>query len=568
MPQEKASARSSTLIAWSLLIAASLVIGLAGLGSYQTLRSHEVIAAVPAREMLHSGDWIVPRYGDVPRPQKPPLVYWLVASSAWLFGDFDEFVVRLPSALAALGLVVLMSVWAACWYGREAAFGAALVQMTSLWAIKFGRHAAIDMGLCLLTTAAMFLIATQPADESSSKSRWRWTGILTLIAVTWLAKFHYGSAMVFGPVLAFWMVQRHWCGWRNLVNPVGVLVLAGSALVWPWLLVRESPEALEQLRAETIGRAMGEKSHGVWWFYGPQLLLLSLPWLGHVLFAAPQSWLRAWRHGDERERFLWIWLLVDVVILSLSPNKHANYLLAIMPVLTLLASQVFARYLARIHREQFQIPPLAVSLMTLSAVTASLAAGVIGSAKWPAAQMGIRGASAVAMCGLIATCWCWHRRRASLTGWTMFASAIGVFLIAVSFVTPQLDHRRDSAEFARQLRQEVLKDRPVCAYLRSGMLPGFHPSIYYLDEPVYQVRTFAELLQQIPETGELFAVVEHDTLRRLEAVPAVVELEEITQPSFPVGSRETPIVCVRLRSLRARNSDDTAQRMETSFRDP
>ncbi len=556
MPHEKASARSSTLIAWSLLIAASLVIGLAGLGSYQTLRSHEVIAAVPAREMLHSGDWIVPRYGAVPRVQKPPLVYWLVASSAWLFGDFDEFVVRLPSALSGLGLVALLSVWAARWYGREAAFGAALVQMTSLWAIKFGRHAEIDMGLCLLTTAAMFLIATQPADESPSRSRWRWMGILSLIAVTWLAKFHYGSAMVFGPVFVFWMVQRHWRGWRNLVNPVGVLVLAGCALVWPWLLVRESPEALEQLRVETIGRALGEKSHGVWWSYGPQLLLLSLPWLGHVLFAAPQSWLRAWRSGDERERFLWIWFLVDVAILSLLPNKHANYLLAVMPVLTLLASQVFARSLARIHREQFRIPQIAVSLATVSAVLASLAAGIVGAAKWPAAQWGIRGASAVAVCGLIATWWCWQRRRASLTGWTMFASAMGLFLIAVTFVIPQLDHRRDSAEFARQLRQEVLKDRPVCAHLRSGVLPGFHPSIYYLDEPVYQVRTFAELLQQVPETGELFAVVERDTLRRLEAVPEVVELEEIRQSSFPVGSRETPIVCVRLRSLRARSGDD------------
>ena len=241
-------------------------------------------------------------------------------------------------------------------------------------------------------------------------------------------------------------------------------------------------------------------------------------------------------------------------MLSLSPTKHANYLLAVMPVLTLLASQVFARYLARIHREQFRIPQLTVSLMIVSAVMVSLAAGVVGSAKWPAAQIGIRGASAVAVCGLIATWWCWQRRRASLTGWAMFGSAMGVFLVAVTFVAPQLDHRRDSAEFARQLRQDVLKDRPVCAYLRSGRLPGFHPSIYYLAEPVYQVRTFAELLQQVPETGELFAVVERETLRRLKAVPTVVELEEITPPTFPAGSRETPIVCVRLRSLRARTS--------------
>ncbi|MBC7820476.1 MAG: glycosyltransferase family 39 protein [Planctomycetaceae bacterium] len=517
--------------------------------------------------MLQSGDWIIPRYGDVPRVQKPPLVYWLVATSAWLFGEFHEFAVRLPSALAALGLVALMGVWAARWYGREAAFGAALVQTTSLWAMNYGRHVEIDMVLCLLTTAAMFLIATQPTDEPPSRARWRWTGILTLIAVTWLAKFHYGSAMVFGPVFVFWVVQRHWRGWLNLVNPVGVLVLAAGALIWPCLLLREYPEALERIRVETVGRATGEMGGGVWWFYGPQLLVLSLPWIGHVLFAVPQSWRRAWTHNDERERFLWIWLFVDLAILSLSSNKHPNYLLAAMPVMTLLASQAFARGLARIHREQIKIPQLAVSIVALAAVVAGIAFGVVGSAKWPTVQMGIRGASAVFVCGVIATWWCWRRGQRSLAGWASFASAMGVFLFVVTFVTPQLDRRRDAVEFARQLRQEVLKDRPVCAYLRSGVLPGFHPSIYYLDEPVFQVRTFSELLQQVQETGELFAVVERVTLPRLEAVHAAVDFEEITQPSFPAGSRETPLVCVRLRSLHARNREDTVRRIALQKRD-
>ena len=61
---------TSSLVAWSVLIVVVLTVYLSCLGSYGTLGTHEVVAAVPGREMLHSGDWIVPRYGDVPRIRK------------------------------------------------------------------------------------------------------------------------------------------------------------------------------------------------------------------------------------------------------------------------------------------------------------------------------------------------------------------------------------------------------------------------------------------------------------------------------------------------------------------
>src|SRR5262245_36738348 len=60
------------------------------LGSCRTLESHEVYAAVPAREMLDSGNWIVPRFGALPRLEKPPLAYWILAGTSKIFGELDE----------------------------------------------------------------------------------------------------------------------------------------------------------------------------------------------------------------------------------------------------------------------------------------------------------------------------------------------------------------------------------------------------------------------------------------------------------------------------------------------
>ena len=553
------SARTSSLVAWCALTLVALTVFLSCLGSYATLGSHEVLAAVPAREMLHTGEWIVPRYGGEVRVNKPPLVYWLVAASGWLFGEFDEFAVRFPSAIAALLMVALMSLWASRWYGRQAAVGAAVVQTTSLWAVNFGRHVEIDMVMCLLTTAAMFLIANQPSNEDTSRSRVRWIGILTLIGLTWLAKFQYGTAMVFGPVLVFWMVQGQWRNLRHLVNPLGLLVLIACLVIWPWLLLRECPEALERWRFETIGRAVGELGYDPWWFYVPELLLSSMPWLFHVLLAAPQSWLRAWKHRDERERFLWIWLIVDVWIISLSPSKHTSYLLAAMPVTTLLACQTFARNLVRIHRDAPRISPFATHLLAFAATGAVITIGSVAAAKWPTIEVELRSASAVGICGLFGVWWCWQRHRRSLAGWVSLVSALGVFVIVVGTVTPELDRRRGMAEFATQLRRDVLDDNPVYVYVRKGAHSGFHPSVFYFDEPVYQAKTLSQLLHQVKQSGHLLAIVESDSLPRFSSVAPFIELQEMARMPTQPGSPAPPLVCVRLTDRR-----ETGERVATS----
>jgi hypothetical protein len=96
---------------WAALFCFTATLFFFKLGSYQTLTLTEGYVAVPAREMLRIGDWLVPRFGGSPRLEKPPLAYWLVASLGWLRGEINEFIVRLPAALASLCLVGLMGLW-------------------------------------------------------------------------------------------------------------------------------------------------------------------------------------------------------------------------------------------------------------------------------------------------------------------------------------------------------------------------------------------------------------------------------------------------------------------------
>jgi len=62
-----------------------------------------------AREMVETGNWISPQLNYVLFLNKPPLTYWLIGAADLAFG-VNELAARLPSALAALAIVVLV-VW-------------------------------------------------------------------------------------------------------------------------------------------------------------------------------------------------------------------------------------------------------------------------------------------------------------------------------------------------------------------------------------------------------------------------------------------------------------------------
>jgi 4-amino-4-deoxy-L-arabinose transferase len=55
-------------------------------------------AEIP-REMIASGDWVVPRLDGIRYFEKPVLGYWLNAISIKMFGE-NAFAVRFPSAMA------------------------------------------------------------------------------------------------------------------------------------------------------------------------------------------------------------------------------------------------------------------------------------------------------------------------------------------------------------------------------------------------------------------------------------------------------------------------------------
>jgi len=60
-----------------------------------------------AQQMARSGEWVTPYVNGVRFLDKPPMIFWLMASSYRIFG-YSEFAARFPSALAVLGIGLLL----------------------------------------------------------------------------------------------------------------------------------------------------------------------------------------------------------------------------------------------------------------------------------------------------------------------------------------------------------------------------------------------------------------------------------------------------------------------------
>ena len=78
-----------------------------------------------AREMVASGDYVVPHLFSIPYLEKPPLLYWLTALSFGAFGE-SEIAARLVPALTATAGVVAVGLFASTLFAPASAVYAAL----------------------------------------------------------------------------------------------------------------------------------------------------------------------------------------------------------------------------------------------------------------------------------------------------------------------------------------------------------------------------------------------------------------------------------------------------------
>lgn len=144
-----------------LLIALAAVLYVVGNARVSLWDRDEPRYAQTSRQMLASGDSVVPRYLDKVRTAKPVFIYWCQASAMAVLGadgGAGVFAARLPSAVAMTGVLALVA--AALWRsaGPAHAFWATLVLATSALVVWSAKACTTDAVLLAGVTVAQLCL--------------------------------------------------------------------------------------------------------------------------------------------------------------------------------------------------------------------------------------------------------------------------------------------------------------------------------------------------------------------------------------------------------------------------
>jgi len=311
-----------------------------GLDAFPLRDNNEGLYAGIAREMLASGDFIVPHLNGVPYIEKPPLLYWLMSLSMSVFGPTPAAARLVPAgAMLALcaGLYHFCRLHGSARAGCIASVGLASALPVALLAhvVLFDLLLTALLGGCLLSYLHSYLRRSRRALLLAA----------LLLALAVLEKGAVALALAGGIVGLFLLLMRDRDGWRRLLDPAALAVLVAVAAPWHvWAAYRQEGFAWFYFVNEHLLRFLGQRlpddyHRGPWWFYLPRMPLMLLPWSAFLFLLLPD---RATPEAGHRApaqapilTFCKAAILFPLLFFSLSQNKAEYYMMVVAPALAL-----------------------------------------------------------------------------------------------------------------------------------------------------------------------------------------------------------------------------------------
>jgi 4-amino-4-deoxy-L-arabinose transferase-like glycosyltransferase len=508
---------------------------LPGLGWRDVWNPDEARYAEVAREMRLLGTWAVPHLNGQVYTQKPPLLFWSIAAFGAVTGGIDETAARLPSALSALGALLLVYRIGDRFFGRRAGWLAAAAFATCFKILWQGRFGQIDMLLTFLVTLGVWFWVRGYTEERP--------GLYPLFfASAGLATLAKGPVGLLPPLLsivAFLLITRDRAELKRLRIGLGLLLWA--AVVLAWLVPAGLSGGEEYLRQivfkQNVTRYVDPWHHfAPWYYYLTVIPAEFFPWS----FLLPTAIVAGWQRFEGRPRrgflFCLCWMGVTVVFFSVSPAKRSVYILTLYPALALLVGaglDQIAREWPRWRRGVVIPFGLVAGLLLLIAVALPIAgrgrpeAVPLGGERFVWTLMAIL---APAVLGAVAAWWQSRSRSGALPRLPRAAASLaaGMALTTLGIALYALP-RFDVFKSARGLSRELV------ARMAPGDVYGIYPRIdstflFYTHRFCVDLDSEARLRAFLARPGRVWLLAQRDDLARLKDLPPLIEVARDQDP--------------------------------------
>lgn len=329
-----ASRRWCRPMLWVALTA--LVMGLAFQGTRGLHETSEGRYALVAQEMLETGHWLEPTVDGRPHWTKPPLTYWVIASSMAVLGE-NAWGARAPAAIAHMLAAVFVVLAARAIFDARTGYWAGLIYAVAWLPMAGVNTVTTDIYLAMFTSGAIAGFAWSIAAVDARSAR-------RAIAFMWLA--FGGAFLTKGPPALLTLLPI--CFWRwslprekrpPFLTWPGALAFVVVGLGWYLWEIAVHRGLIERfVDHDFADNVLGDSGHNrAWWksfgvFGPPMLLAAGLPGILALLraFRHASRWRPTWRRwaqARDPRLFLLLWPALPLAIFVASHNKLPLYVL-------------------------------------------------------------------------------------------------------------------------------------------------------------------------------------------------------------------------------------------------
>jgi 4-amino-4-deoxy-L-arabinose transferase-like glycosyltransferase len=490
------------------------------LGANSLWDGNEGFFAEPPRELLETGNYLIPTYNYEPRFKKPPFTSWIIAASYSIFG-VSEFAERLPAAIAAVLLIFFIYKTGRDFVNSRVGLAAALILATMLKFMIYSRQFAGEIFITLVTTISIVYFARAMLDDDQNKQLPNKLIAYTAIGFGVLIK---GPAVVIplAVVGIFILLIRRWDLLKLFFSPTGYLIVLSLGMSWylmmfykfGWTFIKVNiiQEAVGRFTTDELGQRPFHYFFGVYFAE-------TLPW---SIFIVPAmvywfKWLRRelWRLPKIDIRACWpiltlIWFIFVFIFFSISVGKRANYIIILYPAAALMIGQYFCQQLFENDRLIRGLHKIMTLLLT---VVCLVGAAIILLAYQ---QLEIRTVLIylpILMMLLLSSgiCWLWYKGNWAAQSRIIAIAGLGL-IFSITLILPKIEYYRPIPRFAEIIKQQAnVKDEIGTFFVDTPSL------MFYAERKIFQSANFEEMLERLDKEPQVYFITREDYLAMLQA---------------------------------------------------
>lgn len=284
-----------------------------------------------SRNILRNNQWFLHQWNNLSYFDHPPLGFWLVALSFKIFG-VSEMAARLPSALAGIGLILLIFIIGKKLFNEAVGFAAGLSLISFPWFWLRAREGNLDIILAFTVLLAIFFVL------KAKENRRFLVGTGAAFALVLLTKTIIGIGII--PVLFY----AYFSSAQKKGADILLFFIPFLVIILPWYVINYLTYGLAfinrnifvtGLRLPGMGSLKGLSSgkgfflKNTLWQLHMGILLWYKPFLvsffGSLLFFKQKSF-----------QLLWLWLFMYFLVFATSAKTELWHLIIIYPAVALL----------------------------------------------------------------------------------------------------------------------------------------------------------------------------------------------------------------------------------------